>query len=265
VSAALARVVVVDDEEPARELLRALLGGRGDVEIVGEAGDGADAVRLAAAARPDVAFLDVQMPGMTGLEVAAALEATGAPPLVVFVTAYDRYAIQAFEVSACDYLLKPFDAARLDATMRRVHARLAEGRGDSAPGRTELRDLLRLAAGAEPAPIALRVNDRHVFVDPRDIEWIEMDDKAARVHLVSARETPLVVRESMSSLEARLDATRFLRVHRSAIVNRLHVREMQPWFKGEQVLVLRGGARVVTGPTYRDAVLRALVGKAREL
>jgi len=253
---AVVRAVVVDDEEPARELLRALLAERGGVEVVGEAGDGADAVRVVAAARPDVVFLDVQMPGMSGLDVAAALDAAGAPPLVVFVTAYDRYAIQAFEVSACDYLLKPFDAARLDATVRRVVARLRDTGRPSA----ELRELLRTLA-AEPAPLALRVEDRHVFVDPRDIEWIEMDGKEARVHLVAGRGAPLVVRESMRRLEARLDASTFLRVHRSAIVNRHHVREMQPWFKGEQVLVLRGGARVITGPTYSDAVTRLLVGR----
>jgi two-component system LytT family response regulator len=228
------------------------------VAVVGEAGDGAEAVRLIAAARPDVVFLDVQMPGMSGLDVAAALDAARSPPLVVFVTAYDRYAIQAFEVSACDYLLKPFDAARLDATVRRVVARLRDAAG---PDAAELRELLRTLS-AEPAPLALRVEDRHVFVDPRDIEWIEMDGKEARVHLVAGRGAPLVVREPMRRLEARLDASTFLRVHRSAIVNRHHVREMQPWFKGEQVLVLRGGARVITGPTYGDAVTRLLAGRS---
>ncbi|AHG92439.1 response regulator receiver (plasmid) [Gemmatirosa kalamazoonensis] len=258
-SAAVVRAVVVDDEEPARELLRALLGERGGVDVVGEAGDGAEAVRTIDATRPDVVFLDVQMPGMSGLEVAAALGRAASPPLVVFVTAYDRYAIQAFEVSACDYLLKPFDAARLDATVRRVAARLRDAGATSA---AQLRELLRLVA-ADPAPLALKVDDRHVFVDPRDVEWIEMDGKEARVHLVAGRGAPLVVRESMRSLEARLDAATFLRVHRSAIVNRHHVREMQPWFKGEQVLVLRGGARVITGPTYSDAVTRLLVGKGR--
>jgi len=249
---AVVRAVVVDDEEPARELLRALLAERGGVEVVGEAGDGADAVRVVAAARPDVVFLDVQMPGMSGLDVAAALDAAGAPPLVVFVTAYDRYAIQAFEVSACDYLLKPFDAPRLATTVRRVLGREHPERAV----RAALRALAAHLGAAAPEQVVVRVDGRHLFLAADEIEWVEAAGKDVRLHL-AGRE--LLVRESISSLAERLDRARFVRVHRSAIVNRARIREMQPWFKGDYVVVMRGGARIVTGRTYR-AELRRLLG-----
>jgi two-component system LytT family response regulator len=193
------------------------------------------------------------MPGMSGTDVAAALSRSGAP-LVVFVTAYDQYAVRAFELSACDYLLKPFDAGRLGATMERVAARL---RGEPHDAGAAVRELLRRLT--RPEPIVVKLDGRHLFLDAAEIEWIEAVGKDARVHLAAPAGTaPLVTRESMNSLEARLDPATFLRVHRSAIVNRRHIRELQPWFKGDYVVILRRGARVTTGRTYRDAVRRLI-------
>lgn len=245
------RVLIVDDEEPARELLRVFLARWPDVAIVGEAGDGLTAVELTKRLAPDLLFLDVQMPRENGFDVIAALD-PDAPPLIVFVTAYDRYALRAFEVSAVDYLLKPFDAERFAITMRRVLTRR------EAPGSTT-RDAVRALLTAIRPPAAeqlvVRVEGRHLFLDPTDIEWVEAVRKEARLHLGTRS---LVVREPMSSLERRLDPTHFLRVHRSAIVNRTHIREMQPWFKGDYVLIMRTGARIVSGPTYRDSVRRLI-------
>jgi two-component system LytT family response regulator len=247
------RSLIVDDEEPARELLRSFLEGWPDVEIVGEAGDGAAAVELIRRSRADLVFLDVQMPHMTGFDVVGAL-APEEMPIVVFVTAYDQYALRAFEVSACDYLLKPFDADRLANTMRRVLGR--RDRPDSDVG-AALRTLLAHVRAPRAEPVIVKADGRHLFLSADEIEWIEAVGKDARVHSAGA---PIMVRESMNSLERRLDPARFLRVHRSAIINRSRVREMQPWFKGDYVLILRGGARVVSGRTYRAAVQQLIDG-----
>lgn len=245
------RALLVDDEEPARELLRAFLASWPDVTIVGEAGDGLTAIDLTKRLAPDLLFLDVQMPRVNGFDVVAALEASS-PPLIVFATAYDQYALRAFEVSACDYLLKPFDVERFANTMRRVLARHEEPAQST---REAIRSLLATVRPEASRPLVVKVDGRHLFVDTDEIEWIEAVRKDARLHLGGKA---LLVRESMNSLANRLDASRFLRVHRSAIVNRAHIREMQPWFKGDYVLIMRTGARVVSGHTYRDAVRRLI-------
>ena len=245
------RALIVDDEEPARELLRAFLARWSDVEIAGEAGDGATAIELAKRLAPDLLFLDVQMPRVNGFDVVASLDESSLP-LVVFVTAYDQYALRAFEVSACDYLLKPFDADRFANTMRRVLARRAEP-VDSA--REAVRSLLAALQPAAADQLVVKVDGRHVFLDASEIEWVEAVRKDARLHFGAKS---LLVRESITNLERRLDASRFLRVHRSAIVNRVHIREMQPWFKGDYVLIMRNGARIVSGQTYRE-VVRGLI------
>ncbi len=245
------RTLIVDDEEPARELLRSFLAPWPDVDIVGEAADGASAVELARRLAPDLLFLDVQMPRVGGFDVVAALDQNELP-LIVFVTAYDQYALRAFEVSACDYLLKPFDAERLATTMRRVLARRAEPASDV---RSAVHALLAQVRAPAASQLVVKTDGRHVFLDPDDVEWIEAVGKDVRLH-VGAKS--IVVRETMNSLAARLDVDRFVRVHRSAIVNRLHIREAQPWFKGDYVFVMRSGARVTSGRTYREQMRRLL-------
>lgn len=245
------RALLVDDEEPARELLRAFLTRWPEIAVVGEAGDGRTAVQLTEQLTPDLLFLDVQMPRANGFDVVATLDPTSLP-LIVFVTAYDQYALRAFEVSACDYLLKPFDADRFAITMRRVLARRDE---PARIARDQLRALLAALRPDAPEQLVVRVDGRHLFLEAGEIEWVEAVRKDARLHL-GARS--LLAREPLSSLERRLDPTQFLRVHRSAIVNRAHIREMQPWFKGDYVLIMRTGARIVSGQTYRDAVRRLI-------
>jgi two-component system LytT family response regulator len=239
------RTIIVDDEAPARELLRAMLGAWQEIEIVAEASDGESAVSMIRQMAPDLVLLDVQMPGLNGFDVVASL-APETAPMIVFVTAYDRYALKAFEVSACDYLLKPFDEARLSATVHRLLDR--HDHADQTT-RAALRGLLERLE--DNRPIVVKVEGRHVFLDPDEIDWVEADGKELRLHV---GKSTLRVRESMNSLERRLPEQRFLRVHRSTVVNRSRVREMQAWFQGEYVLILKDGTRVVTGPSYRDAV-----------
>jgi len=250
------RVVIVDDEDPARRLLRALLAAWPRVTVVGEAADGETAVSLIRDERPDLVFLDVQMPRMTGFDVVSAISPESMPT-VIFVTAYDQYALRAFEVSACDYLLKPFDEDRLALAMQRALERHDQRTQLTGPA---LRSLLAEVRQSPDAQIILKVDGRHVFLSPSEIDWIEASGKELRVHV---GKNALVVRESMSSLEQRLEPHRFIRVHRSAIVNRSRIREMQPWFQGEYVLILRDGTRVTTGRSYRDAVQRLVREGAR--
>jgi two-component system LytT family response regulator len=241
------RTMIVDDEDNARGLLRSMLTAWPRIRVVGDAADGESAVTLARRESPDLLFLDVQMPGMSGFDVVAALS-PDAVPMIVFVTAFDQYALRAFEVSACDYLLKPFDEDRLAITMQRVIDRY--DRADR-PSGLELQSLLSQLRGATESQVVVKVDGRHIFLDADEIDWIEADGKDLSIH---AGKSVLRVRESMSSLEGRLPGTRFLRVHRSAMVNRSRVREMQPWFGGDHVLILRDGTRVITGRTYREAV-----------
>jgi len=246
------RAIIVDDEEPARELMRSFLAQYSDVDIVGEAGDGATAVSLTKRVTPDVVFLDVQMPTMSGFDVLAALGADNAP-VVVFVTAYDDYALRAFEVSACDYLLKPFDADRFANTMRRVLGRVHD-LSLRASGQSAIRAVLEHVRSVQDR-VVVKSDGRHLFLDAGEIEWLEVVGKETRVHVGTS---VVAVRESLNTLVERLDPGRFVRVHRSAVVNRSHIREMQPWFKGDYVLIMRSGARVVSGRTYRDQVRRLI-------
>jgi two-component system LytT family response regulator len=245
------RAVIVDDEEPARELLRAFLARWPEIDIVGEAGDGLSAIEMTKRLSPDLLLLDVQMPRVNGFDVVTALDAT-ALPSIVFVTAYDQYALRAFEVSACDYLLKPFDADRFGAAMRRVLARRQDP-GQSA--REAIRALLASLQSVPAEQLVVRAGGSHLFLDPGEIEWAEAVRKETRLHLGTKS---LLVNEPLHRLEARLDPNRFIRVHRSAIVNRSHIREMQPWFKGDFVLIMKTGARIVTGRTYRESVRRLM-------
>jgi two-component system LytT family response regulator len=246
------RTLIVDDEDPARELLRSFLAAWPTIEIIGEAADGATALSLVRRDRPDLMFLDVQMPEMSGFDVVTQL-APDETPIIVFVTAYDRYALKAFEISACDYLLKPFDAARLATTMTRIFARR-----DRSDYETTIRVLLNQLRSAADDRIVIKSDGRHVFLEAADVAWIEVIDKDVRLHVGA---TAMSAREPMNSIAQRLDPVRFVRVHRSAIVNRSHVREIQPWFKGDYVIILRDGTRVVTGPNYRAAVQQLIGGQ----
>jgi two-component system LytT family response regulator len=250
------RVVLVDDEPLARQRLRGFLATHHDVEIVGEAGDGVSAVELIRATRPNLLFLDVKMPELDGFGVLRRLKGDGLP-ITIFVTAYDQYALRAFEVFALDYLLKPFRRARLDEALERARAIVAR-RDERALGES-LRALLdHLGAGtAYLDRLTVRVGDRLVPVKVERIDWISAEDNYVRLHV---GKTAYLLRETMNGLEAKLDPARFLRIHRATIVNVDRVRELRPWFHRDYKVVLEDGTEVVLSRTYRQRAGRLLKG-----
>ncbi len=243
------RTLIVDDEPLARERIRGLLASEPDVELVGEARDGREAVSAIESARPDLVFLDVQMPEMDGFAVLE--EVSSSLPLVVFVTAYDRYALQAFEVHALDYLLKPFDGRRFREALERARAYLA-GRTIEDVNRRVLALLERLQARrATLNRFVVRSGGRIRFVRARDVDCIEATGNYMRLHVGGEAH---LIRETMASLEAKLDPERFVRVHRSWIVNVERIAELQPWFHGSYLVVLPGGRRIHVSRTFRQRI-----------
>ncbi|HTY05238.1 MAG TPA: LytTR family DNA-binding domain-containing protein [Gemmatimonadales bacterium] len=261
------RALVVDDEPLARDRLVRLLAEMDDVRIVGECTSGEEAVQSILTLAPDVVFLDVQMSNLDGVEVVRRVGAERMPP-VVFVTAFDRYALPAFEVNALDYLLKPYTPARLRAALDRVRERLR-----TAEAAQQARRLLSLVAEftaqapALPAGprrsylerFAVKVEERTTFVRARDADWIEAARNYVRVH---AGKDTYVLREKVGRLERQLDPARFARCHRRVIVNLERVKEVQPWFGGDSVLVLQDGTQLRLSRTFRRAFLGRLSGVA---
>jgi two-component system LytT family response regulator len=248
------RCVVVDDEPLARELLRGMLEAHSDVEVVAECTEGRDALRAIQRFRPDLVFLDVQMPKMDGFDLIQELDPHSMPE-IVFVTAYDRYALRAFEIHALDYLLKPFDEERLDRALERARtrARRAEGSQDLSRILALLEDIG--ARDRYPDRIAIRRSDRTLLQPVTEIDWLEADGKHVRVHV---GDKSYAIREAMTRVQRMLDPRKFLRVSRSAIVNADRIREIQPWFHGDHVIVLENGDQVTTTRTYRSAITHLL-------
>jgi two-component system, LytTR family, response regulator len=250
------RTVIVDDEPLARRRIRRYLREHADVDVVGECGDGETAFATIRDQAPELLFLDVQMPELDGFALLRALR-LHRPPAVVFTTAFDEHAVRAFEVNALDYLVKPIARDRFNESLTRARAALAAG-----PNKTfNARAASALAAvTSQEKPLArlvVRRNGRSIFVNTQDVRWIEADRNHVRLHIGAEHFTHA---ESISRLEERLDAARFVRVHRSAIVNVEWIAEMQPWFRGDAVLILRDGTRVTLSRTHR-AKLAALVGQ----
>jgi two-component system, LytTR family, response regulator len=224
----MTRVLIVDDEALARERLRSLLATERDVTIVGECSGGREAVAAIVQCRPDLVFLDIQMPDLDGFQVLEAV-AMDWLPAVVFVTAYDEYAIQAFDVNAMDYILKPIEPVRFKKALGRA---LKRGPLDR---------------------LVIRAGGKVMFVKPGDIDWIEADGKLAQVHV--GREI-LAVRIPLKQLEERLAPHGFVRVHRSAIVNVDRIRELEPWFHGEYVVILKDGTKLTSSAAHSQALHR---------
>jgi len=245
------RALIVDDEPLARDCVRIALRDEPLVEVVGECGDGATAVEAIGELRPDVVFLDVQMPEVGGFEV---VEEVGAArmPLVVFVTAFDRYAVRAFEAHALDYVLKPFENARLLEALRRARRRLAERRaGDLARRLAALLDG-RPAREDPVRQFAVRENDRIHFLPAAQVDWIEADGNYVVLHAGPKRHR---LRLTLGSLARRMDPARFVQVHRSAIVNLDKVREVQAWFGGDYIAILTTGEQLRVSRTHAPLLL----------
>ena len=247
------RAIIVDDEPLARERIRTLLREESDMEIAAECGDGRKAVAAIRRHAPDLVFLDVQMPELDGFGV---LEAVGAErvPVVIFVTAYDKYALRAFDVHALDYLLKPFDRERFHRAIDRARAQL-RGQRDAADRR--ILALLNEVRGAPKRLERLVVKSvgRVFFLRTDEIDWIESAGNYVKLHV--GREAHLV-RETMSALEAQLDPGMFVRIHRSTIVNLARIRELQPMFHGDYVVLLRDATELTLSRNYRDRLQRLL-------
>jgi len=238
------RVIIADDEPLARSRMRRLLRDIEDVEIIGETANGIDTAAAIRERRPDVVFLDIEMPGLDGFQVLAELGA--APPAVVFVTAYGQHAIRAFEAEALDYLLKPVNASRLQKALER--ARTHVSRGDV---NEKLAAILRGLRGEEEPleRIAVRAKGKVTFVRAADVTHVQAAGNYARVH--AGKESHLI-RQTLSDLEAKLDARRFVRIHRSTIVAINAIREIRPWFGGDSIVVLNDGTELTLSRTFRD-------------
>lgn len=248
------RAIIVDDEPLARKLLRSMLDVHDDVQIVGEYADGAEALTAIRQLDLDLVFLDVQMPRLTGLEVIQDLGADRDVE-VVFVTAYDQYALHAFRVNAVDYLLKPFDDERLSETLERVRARMQSA--DSVEYRQRLASLIQ-QLGSRPdyvERIAVKRGERIYLQPVADVELFESEGKYVRI--VSGEQVH-VIRETMLQLEEILDPRTFIRISRSAIVNVRFIREIHPWFRGNYAVILGSGRTVNTTKSYRDALKRLI-------
>lgn len=238
------RALVVDDEAPSRRTLQLLLANHRDVQLVGECATGPEALETIERTDPDLLFLDIHLPGFSGFELLDRVK-TERPPTVIFVTAYDEHALRAFDASAADYLLKPFDDERFDRALERAKARVRQ------------RELEELASTPFLDRLPVRDSGRIFFVRVAEILWIEAYDYYVQLHLNGQAH---LLRERMHHLEARLDPRHFARIHRSTIVNLERVKELQPFFHGEYTVLLEDGTRLKLSRTYRDR-LELLLGK----
>jgi two-component system LytT family response regulator len=250
------RVLIVDDEPLARDRLQKMLAGESEVTIVGQCSNGREAVEAIEEHAPDLVFLDVQMPELDGFGVLGELDPAKIP-VIVFVTAHDKFALKAFEVHAVDFLLKPFDRERFQTALKRAKERIAQKR----PGELDQR-LAALLAELKPeaqAPerIAIKSSGRVVFVRTNEIDWIEAADNYVNLHVGNESH---MHRETMTALAERLPPKKFLRISRSTIVNVERIKELQPLFHGEYAVILRSGKTLTLSRSYRD-VVDQLVGK----
>jgi len=236
------RVLIVDDEAPARDKLRRWLSNHGDFEIAGEAADGLAAAATIETLKPDVVFLDIQMPGLSGLEVAAQLE-SGTAPLLIFVTAFDEHAVRAFDLNAVDYLLKPYDRDRLEKSLHRLRER---------SGDTPARSAVRTARAQTRSSERLLVprGEQLELIEASAIHWLEADDNYVHVHTAAAS---YLVRRTLGDLLDQL-GERFVRIHKSTAVNLAEVASLSPLFKGDHEVRLRSGATLRLSRRFKDAL-----------
>jgi two-component system LytT family response regulator len=244
------RVVIVDDEQIAREGVRVQIMKDSEAVVVAECANGLEAVIAIQELVPDLVFLDVQMPGMDGFEV---LQAIGpkAPPAVIFVTAYDKYALKAFDVNAVDYLLKPYDEERFQKALRRAKAEIQQARTESL--NQKLHSLLETIRPEQKylERLVVKAAGRIFFLQVTELDWIEAADNYVSLHV--GNESHLV-RETLTALESKLDPCEFVRIRHSAIVNVRHIKELHPMFKGEYEIRLQNGARLTSSRRYRSKI-----------
>ena len=250
------RALIVDDEALARRFIRRMLKDDRDFEIIGECNNGKETVAMIREQNPDVVFLDVQMPEMNGLAV---LESIGIErlPEIIFTTAYEQYAVRAFEFHALDYLLKPFDQARFKDAIKYAKERFRSDRRDD--GRKQISALLENIKNKPRylERLVIKAGGRITFLPSNEINWIEADDKYVHLHTTKARP---MVRQTLSAMEEQLDPSKFRRVHRSTIVNIERIAELQPLFSGEYSILLHDGTKLTLSRNYKDKLFD-LLGK----
>lgn len=241
------RVLIIDDERPARRKIRRFLESEPDIEVVGEACDGREAIAVIQSEKPDLIFLDVQMPGLDGFGVIDAVDAQPMPQ-VVFVTAHDQFALRAFEVHALDYLLKPFDLARFRKILSHARAQLQRNKTEDMD---KMSKLLKEIREAERYAERLLINaeERAFFLQVDRINWIEAAKNYVNIH---AGNEAYLLRGTIDGLHKRLDPSKFIRVNRSQIVNIDSIKELQPWFHGEYRIILKDGTAMMWSRRYLD-------------
>ena len=245
------RTLIVDDEPLARDRLRGFLKAEAAVEVIGECGSGTEAIALIKAATPDLVFLDMSMPGCDGLQVIAQLPEEKRPA-IIFATAHERFALDAFDVAAVDYLLKPFDRERFQQAIRRAQDHLQRNRGV---------EIMPAPAATTPRPdrITVKADGRLVFLAPAEIIRVEAADNYVMLHLISGR---LMLRETMSAIETRLGTQQFARINRSAIVQLDQIKEIQPAQHGDYTVLLRDGTKLPLSRSLRGQLDRFVTGGA---
>lgn len=262
------RAMIVDDEPLARASIRLLLETDSEVEVIAEAGSGAEAVELIAGHAPDLLFLDIQMPGMNGFDVLEKVD-TARIPAIIFVTAFDQYALRAFEVHALDYLLKPFDDVRFEKALRQAKAQIEQREINKLSQKlfALLEDREERHAATEPRPdrskyltrLMIKSASRIFFLKADEIDWISAEDYYVKLHV--GRKSHLL-RETMNELETKLDPEKFLRIHRSSIVNLDRIKEMHAHFNGDYVVILHDGTELKLSRSRREQ-LQALLKSDR--
>ncbi len=244
------KILVADDEQPARKKLVKFLSSAGRSFIIEEASNGLEACEKIIDFKPDLLFLDIQMPGMTGIEVVQNIPSESIP-LIIFVTAYDQFAIKAFEINAIDYLLKPFDQERFDLSFKRALERIEQKYG----GKNEIAGFLNEIRKDKKYTerILVNSNGKYFFVPADDVIYIEAEEKYVLLHTQKAKH---LIRETMGNMEGKLNSEKFARIHRSYIVNINQIREMQPWGHGDYVVMLKNGVKLNMSRRFKDNLLK---------
>ena len=241
------RALVVDDEPLARQRIRHLLRRATDIDVAGECANGLEAVKAIEDQKPDLVFLDIQMPELDGFGVVEAVGAEAMPP-TLFITAYDQHALRAFEVHALDYLLKPFSVERFHQALERARRWCIHQKDGTGPNLEALIDGLR-----QERPwvdrLLVKQGDRHVLVRTAAIQWIEAEDNYVRLHVEG---TSHLLRQTMTGVLGRLNPAQFRRIHRSAIVNLDCIKEFQPWSGGDHLVIMRDGTKLTLSRTFRE-------------
>jgi two-component system, LytTR family, response regulator len=250
------KAFIADDEPPARNKIRKFLQGRTDVTVAGEAGDGVSTIQQVLELRPDLLFLDIQMPNGDGFDVLREVYPEHKPS-VIFTTAYDQYAIRAFEVEALDYLLKPFTADRFHAALDRALRARSQPAAEPRASESKVANLLAQLAANQPRNprILVRNNDRLFFVKANEVEWVEAEEKYVLLHTKSQRH---MVRHSISALEQQLGPAGFVRIHRSHLVNLESLQELVSLGRGDCVAVLKSGTQLPVGRNFKERLLAAM-------